>query len=286
MRRRCAAALVVIAAAALSAGCGWRAETTGSGLAVEETVVHTIAEGESLRSIADDYYGQPGASVYLADVNDIPEGTELETGAVIDVPVSSTDLERYRTRTEAKSHYNRGTTLAAAGDLARSEEAFRRALELDPRFVDAAYNLGVVLLARGESNRAALLFEQTAAVRPDDAEVRFAWGKALAECDRPGAAVTRFREAASLDPGMETAAYALGLALLSAGRRDEAIVALDAYLRRFPDGRWAGEARRRLTTMAGGASNGAMGSENATPDGGGGSENAAPDRGPAEGADR
>jgi len=240
----------VLAAAVLVAGCAGLWETSGGGGTVEETVVHTVAGGESLRSIADDYYGDPNAAVYLADANDIPPGTVVEPGAVIDVPVSAADLERYRARTEAKSFYNTGTALAAQGDLARSEEAFRKALEHDPRFVDAAYNLGVVLLARGESNRAVILLEQTAAVRPDDAEVRFAWGKALFECERFPAAAEQFRKASALDPMLEEAVYALGLAFLSAERREEGVVALDVYLRRFPHGQWSAEARRRLSEMA------------------------------------
>ncbi|MBD3367680.1 MAG: tetratricopeptide repeat protein [Candidatus Eisenbacteria bacterium] len=239
-------------AATLMQGCAGYWETSGSGGRATETVVHTVGSGESLRSIADDYYGDPGAAAYLAEVNGVPEDVVLDEGSVIDVPVDPEDLDRYRARTEAKSHYNRGTALAAAGDLPRSEEAFRRALELDPRFVDAAYNLGVVLLERGESNRAAVLLEQTSGVRPDDAEVRFAWGKALFECGRHARAAEEFRTAVALDPTMEDPAYALGLALLAAGKRQEGIVALDGYLRRFPDGRWVTEARRRLTEMAAG----------------------------------
>ncbi len=243
-----AAALLFVAL--LSFGCAGLWEETGSGRLVEETVVHTVGPGETLASIADDYYGEPGAAEYLARVNGVPAGLTLDPGTVIDVPVSSEDLERYRMRTEAKSHYNRGTALASAGELARSEEAFREALELDPRFADAAYNLGVVLLARGESNRAVLLLEQTASVRPEDAGIRFALGKALSECGRHAQATDEFRRAVRLDPSLEEAAYALGLSLLAADRREEGIVALDAYLRRFPEGQWAREARSRLARLA------------------------------------
>lgn len=244
------AVLCVFGAALAVGGCAGLGRTTWSGEPVSQIVVHTVSDGETLISIADDYYGDPRGALYLAERNDIPADTVLERGAVIDVPVGPGDLDRYARRTEAKAHYNRGTLLASEGDLARSEDAFRRALELDPRFIDAAYNLGVVLLAEGEAGRAVTLLEQAAAVRPDDADVQFALGKALFDDGRTGTASERFAAAVLLDPELEEAAYALGLSLLASGRREEGVVALDAYLRRFPEGTWASDARRRLASMA------------------------------------
>lgn len=45
---------------------------------------------------------------------------------------------------DARSHYNRGVALAKAGDLAQAEQAFERALQLDPQLEDARYNLDLL----------------------------------------------------------------------------------------------------------------------------------------------
>ena len=110
-----------------------------------------VAPGETLESIADDFYGTPEAASYLRAVNDVADGRDPAEGSVLDVPVGSEDISRYEHRTEAKTHYNRGTLLAERGDLDRAAEEFRAALRVDPHFVDAGHNLGVVLLESGDA---------------------------------------------------------------------------------------------------------------------------------------
>jgi tetratricopeptide (TPR) repeat protein len=223
---------------------------SGSGVSTVEIVVHEVVEDESLPMIADDYYGTPLATEYLAEVNGIEPDAVLEPGAIIEVPVGEDDLERYRRRTEAKVYYNRGTVLAEAGDYASAVEEFTLALRTDPRFVDAGYNLGVVLMASGEPVRAAAVLEQVLAVRPEDPTTEFALGKALFDAGRADQSLDHFDRALSIDPDMEEAHFARAVALLNLGRRDEAIFALDSYLRRFPDGAWSPQARSRLSEMA------------------------------------
>jgi tetratricopeptide (TPR) repeat protein len=234
----------------LSHGCTLLPGRSGSGVSTVEIVVHEVSEGETLSMIADDYYGTPRATGYLAEVNGIGPDVVLEPGEVIEVPVGEDDLERYRRRTEAKIYYNRGTVLAEAGDYGAAREEFALALKTDPRFVDAGYNLGVVLMASGDPARAAAVLEQVLAVRPEDATTEFALGKALFDAGRAEEAVGHFDRAIALDPDLEDAHFARAVALLSAGRREEAVFALDSYLRRFPDGAWSPQARSRLLQMA------------------------------------
>lgn len=251
-RRRTVAALAVAALAviALAAGCAGPPRLTASGVDVVEIVTHTVAEGEDLESIADDYYGTRRAAVYLGDVNDVPDGVTLPVGAALDVPVGDEDVERYRRRTEAKAIYNFGTILAENGELMKAAEQFKEALRIDPRFADAGYNLGVVLLMLDQSEGAVAILSQVVAVRPDDAEAEFAFGKALFDSGRHKEAIGAFGRALELDAGHEEAAYARALALSRVGRRDEAVFALDAYLRAHPDGAWAPQARLRLEELA------------------------------------
>ncbi|MFH1689024.1 MAG: tetratricopeptide repeat protein [Candidatus Eisenbacteria bacterium] len=241
---------VLLSASLLPGGCAFPPSRSGSGAGTLEIVSHTVSSGETLASIADDYYGTPRGSSYLADVNGIDVGYLLETGAVVDVPVGEEDIERYRRRTEAKIFYNRGTTLANGGDYAKAQGEFAAALKADPRFVDAAYNLGVVLLAAGEPERAVVILEQTLVVRPDEPLFEFALGKAHFDAGRVPAALDHFERAVELDSQLEDARFARAVALLKLGERDEAIFALDLYLREFPDGTWAESARMELEKLA------------------------------------
>jgi len=253
---RAVASVVFLAILLLAAGCSFPPSSSGSGGDTTEIVMHAVSRDETLSSIADDYYGTPRAASYLADVNGVEGGHALERGSIVEVPVSVQDIERYRRRTEAKILYNRGTTLADAGDYAKAKEEFTLALRADPRFVDAGYNLAVVMLATGEPGRAVAILKQVLAIRPDVALFEFALGKAYFDTDRLHTALEHFEKAVQLDPSLEDARFARAVALLEVGEREEAIFALDLYLREFPDGAWAESARselERLAREAGGA---------------------------------
>jgi tetratricopeptide (TPR) repeat protein len=244
---------VAFAALLMAAGCGGPPVRTGSGAGTIEIVTHVVADGESFASIADDYYGTPEAAGYLADANGASADLELDRGALVDVPVGEEDVARYARRTEAKSRYNLGTEYAEGGELRRAAEEFREALRIDPRFVDAGYNLGVVLLMMAEPSAAVSILEQVLSVRPDDADAEFALGKAMYDSGRGEDGLTHFERALSLAPFHEEAMFARAVSLLDMGRRDDGVVALDAYLRRYPEGAWSGVARTRLIELAGSA---------------------------------
>jgi tetratricopeptide (TPR) repeat protein len=209
-----------------------------------------VSSGETLASIADDYYGTERAADYLADVNGIEPDFTPEPGELLDVPVGAEDIERYRRRTEAKILYNRGTVLADAGSYAKAQEEFTAALRADPRFVDAGYNLGVVLLAMGEPERAVVILERVLTARPGEALSEFALGKAHFDAGHVSDALAHFERAVELDPMLEDARFARAVALLELGEREEGIFALDLYLREFPDGAWVESARAELERMA------------------------------------
>ena len=240
-----AAALVFVAA-----GCAGPPSRTWSGSAASEIVTHEVSAGESLATIADDYYGDREAAAYLARVNRVDEDEGVAPGDLLDVPASREDVARYERRTEAKLHYNRGTLLADRGDLGKAAEEFKQALRADPRFADAGYNLGVVLLMEGEPRRAVAIFEQVAGVRPSDPSILYGLGKAYLDEERHEESLATFERVLVVDPDHEDALFARAVAYLRLGRREDAVVVLDSYLRRFPRGAWAEQARAELSAIA------------------------------------
>lgn len=245
-----AAALLVIVSAG---GCGGPPGSSGSGVATVEIVTHVASEGETLATVADDYYGDSDAISYLADVNGVDEAFRLSPGMLIEVPVGEEDIARYARRTDAKVYYNRGTVLAAKGKLRKATDEFRAALKEDPRFADAGYNLAVVLLMMGEPQMSARVLEQVIEVRAGDADQEFALGKAYFDAGRVADAIESFDTAIMLDPEFEDAVFARAVALLESGEIENGIVALDGYVRRFPNGLWADVARARLIELSGSA---------------------------------
>jgi tetratricopeptide (TPR) repeat protein len=244
------AAVLSVAIALLAGGCGVLPSRTWTGSAASEIVTHEVALEESLESIADDYYGDPEAAAYLARVNGLRADEGLTPGDRLEVPVTGEDVARHERRTEAKLYYNRGTLFAERGDLPKAAEEFRKALRVDPRFADAGYNLGVVLLLEGEPRRAVAIFEQAAGVRPEDASILYGLGKAYLDDGRVADGLATFDRALAVDPDHEDALFARAVSLLRLGRREDAVVALDSYVRRFPSGAWAEEARGELKAIA------------------------------------
>ena len=60
---------------------------------------------------------------------------------------------------EAKFEYNRGYDFYKIGQYDRSMAAFRRAIEIDPNYIDAYYNLGSILEYLHQDDAALAVFE-------------------------------------------------------------------------------------------------------------------------------
>lgn len=70
--------------------------------------------------------------------------------------------------TEAKLQYNKGIDYYKIGQYDRSMEAFRRAINLDPNYIDAYYNLGSILEYLGQDEAALTVFKQIVVRKPTD----------------------------------------------------------------------------------------------------------------------
>lgn len=71
---------------------------------------------------------------------------------------------------DAKLIYNEGVELYKLGEYERAMEAFKKATELDPNYIDAYFNLGTVLEYLQQYNDALTVFKQIIVRKPDDYE--------------------------------------------------------------------------------------------------------------------
>lgn len=169
---------------------------------------------------------------------------------------------------EARPHYNLARQLQRRGDAGAAEVSYRRALDLDASLFDAYLNLARLLedsdrqsearalleaaaaldahaglphLLRGHSfygqgrTRDALAAYEHAAQLAPDGPTLFHVGKALETLKQYDAACAAFGRSLELEPGSKAAREAQARALAVAGRPDDAVAALRAWLVAEPD---------------------------------------------------
>jgi spermidine synthase len=114
-----------------------------------------------------------------------------------------------------------GRSLTARGE-ATAEDAFAKAIALDPRLAAARNNLGALRLQAGDLVEAEHLLNEAVRVDPTLAAARANLGLLLKRRGDPAGAERRYRQALDLDPLNVDARYNLAALLAEAGRKDEA----------------------------------------------------------------
>ncbi len=72
--------------------------------------------------------------------------------------------------TDAKLQYNKGIDYYQLGQFEESASCFKKAIELDPNYIDAYYNLGSILEYLKQDEAALAVFKQIILRKPDDYE--------------------------------------------------------------------------------------------------------------------
>ncbi|MCG8554286.1 MAG: tetratricopeptide repeat protein [Proteobacteria bacterium] len=152
-------------------------------------------------------------------------------------------------RHSAYDHYLEGCRLDEDPEaFERAEQAYRRALELDPMLANAYTNLGNLMFRRGMVHKAEDLYMRALKADPNQPEAFYNLG--FLQYDRGDfqGAVRNFRRALRCDPAFADARFNLAMALDQLGQREQAQTQWKAYIELDPDSRWAEIARRHLRT--------------------------------------
>jgi tetratricopeptide (TPR) repeat protein len=215
-------------------------------------VTHKVLPGETWRSIAGEFYRDPGRGAELARYNGAdPEG-DPAPGTGVRIPLSEDDIDELGDRLDAAARYNEGIAFAERGEYVEAIERFSAAVEADPTMLDASFNLAVCFQKLGMHERAAEILEELARRDPGDPRYHFALGHSHYRSGDPAAAARSFEAALRIDPGYGEALYALAVACEGAGEAEKARDAYLRYLSTQPEGEWAGEARIRLERLGSG----------------------------------
>jgi tetratricopeptide (TPR) repeat protein len=145
----------------------------------------------------------------------------IEYATVLGLSLLLVELDPWRLERENPAHapLTLGAARFKAGDLEGAEEAFRRALVLDPSLSEVSFHLGLVAHRREELASAADLYRRELAVNRRHASAWNNLGAALAGLGDPSGAAEAFRQALALRPRDGNTAANLARALHQDGDR-------------------------------------------------------------------
>ena len=127
--------------------------------------------------------------------------------------------------------FREGVAAHERGDLPGAAEAYRRAIEINPRFAEAHANLGAVLARLGQYQEAVLSYERALAINPGLTAAKLNLGLAHYRAGALRPAADTFQAVHTAEPSLLQARQLLGLVLVELGRDAEAIPHLEGSAR-------------------------------------------------------
>ncbi len=132
---------------------------------------------------------------------------------------------------DSRLHNAYGIALQGQGRSAESLAHFHTALDLDPRYADAAYNLTLALLSENRPAEALVVLDQHPFASADHLALR---GSVLNALGRPRDAIAPLRRAVALAPSNPDYLYDLVIVLLKTEESAQAAALLQQGRKRFP----------------------------------------------------
>ncbi|PAY19543.1 hypothetical protein CKO51_10510 [Rhodopirellula sp. SM50] len=132
-------------------------------------------------------------------------------------------------------HYNLGLACQNLMDRDGALQAYRAAVAIQPKFLEAQNNLGNCLNDLGETSAAVDHFRELGNEFPGESIVHYNLANVLQDAGEYNDSIAAFRRAIELDPDFASARENLGRALSDVTRYDEALEVWRAWLEHDPD---------------------------------------------------
>ncbi len=130
--------------------------------------------------------------------------------------------------------------------LEQAAQAYQKAVDAAPEWVEAHINLGTSLYQLGRMEEAREQFATAVELEPENALAEFNLGCVLEQLGHGSDATQHLLRAIEIAPGLADAHLNLALAYEKSGQIHSAIRHLSLYLRYEPNGPWAEFARARI----------------------------------------
>lgn len=124
---------------------------------------------------------------------------------------------------EASDYSDKGVSLTELGLLDQAMQAFKKAIELDPKYPPVYLNAGVALTKKGNKAEAAKAYKKALSLDPTIAEAYNNYGLLMKDAGDLKQAEAAFRKAIHLKPELTGAYENLGILLSESGRKEEAL---------------------------------------------------------------
>ena len=131
--------------------------------------------------------------------------------------------------------------------LGQAAQAYRKAVDAAPEWVEARINLGTTLYQLGRMEEAREEFSRAVDLETGNALAEFNLGCVLEQLDQTRDAIHHLRRAIEIAPALADAHLNLALAYEKCGQIQSAIRHLSFYIRYEPNGPWAEFARSRIS---------------------------------------
>jgi Flp pilus assembly protein TadD len=125
---------------------------------------------------------------------------------------------------QALIHFHLGISYSRLEDSERAISSYKKALELNPGYVEALCNLGNVLSRSGSVSDAISNYLRAIEIAPESPQIHYNLGTLYLEQFQPEKAIPCFRKAVNLAPDYAAAHNSLGVALTEVGELAEAVV--------------------------------------------------------------
>ena len=137
----------------------------------------------------------------------------------------------------AESHVNLAVLHVNSGDLDKAEEAYLKAIEIDPWFPGTYVNLADLYRMQGRDAEGERTLREALDLYPDSGDLHHVLGLNLIRLQRPVEALGELKLAAETMPESARYAYVYAVALLDSGEPQQGLKVLEEAHRRHPTDR-------------------------------------------------
>ena len=122
-----------------------------------------------------------------------------------------------------EAYNNLGIIFQEMGDLESAFKSYRKAIEVDPHYVKSLNNLGIIHYLRGEDGQAIDLFKKALSINPDHIETHIHLGTLYKKMGQSEKGIESYQKALAINPHHGETHYNLGLLYEQIGKTDLAI---------------------------------------------------------------
>jgi Tfp pilus assembly protein PilF len=175
---------------------------------------------------------------------------ESELSRLLEFPTKSAAVEEHGRRLTAERWFQRGLDLEQSGAPPEEIiEAYRKAIDLDPKSAGALVNLGTIYFNARKWTEAEARYRQALEVDPEYALAHFDLANLYDERGDRTKALSHYEAALRISPNYADAHYNLALLYQGSSQAMKAVRHWRTYLKLDPGSHWANIARRELAKL-------------------------------------